>query len=396
MKRILIYCIACILTVLPAGALATTVESPVILGGTGDDVCYDTLQLPNGNLILSMSSGGGRDGEPEYEGNVRKAWLLCLAPDGSTVWETEYGDDRSGGYTSLRFLSLNGDGTFNGTESYSISQHPQYLQEKIFSCDDGSLVLQAEKESNTLEEDSVYKQYYANNGYLLIEESLSGRTADNYRIFYMLDPEDRELWRLDADEAGIRNLEGWIAAEQGTLLYGRHRNEATGKPQPIALLADAAGQALWTYQPADIDNGVPWEGILNSKGYFILSGMMSGALQTDEYNAESRLQFIVCLDAATGEEIWRRTADLTDRDLPYRNLAEINGQYILCDSGDSYNNIVFETLDMDGNELQYWTASIPGYAHISPRFFRWNGELWTCTILDGNTMDVLLERVMVP
>lgn len=398
MKAILIFCMsfALALAILPACALAAPAESPIILGGTGDDVCYDTLLLPNGNLILSMSSGGGRNGEPEYDENVHKVWLLCLAPDGSTVWENEYGEERSGGYTSLWFLALGDDGTFRATESYDISQHRQYLQEKVFSCEDGSLLSQGERSLNPLGDGSVYIQYRANGGYMLVEESLSVDSPDSYRTLSMLDPQGRELWRLDADAYGIRNVDGWFLLPQGMLLYGRHPNDALQQSQPIVMLVGAHGDVLWSYVPAGLTNGIFWDGIIDSAGRIVLTGITRGAKQTDENGSESRIQLVTCLDTATGEEIWRKTAEMSERSLPCKIIAELNGQIILCDSGNSYQNKVFETLDWNGNELQYWTASVPGYGQISPHFFQWNGELWTYTILEGNTMDVLLERVVLP
>ena len=77
-------------------------------------------------------------------------------------------------------------------------------------------------------------------------------------------------------------------------------------------------------------------------------------------------------------------------------MAELDGQYILCGSGDNYNSSIFQSLDQDGNALQYWTVSIPECSMLSPKYIQWNGELWTRTMIDDGDSDVALQRVVIP
>jgi len=389
MKRILTYCAAFMLALilLPAGSLATTAESPIFLGGTGDDSCAGTLQLPNGNLILSLSSKGGRNGEPEYPGNVSKTWLLCLAPDGSTVWETTFGEEHKNGYTSLYLLTLNDDDTFTGTARYSISQFPQYRQEMTFSCADGSLLSQGDR---IPEDADTCMQYFKHNGFTLISEPIMSGADDDYRILRMLDAAGNELWQLDSVAIGIGYPDGFTPAAQGTLLYGGNANTANNTAQATVSLVDPSGHAVWTHHVENLDNGDFFDGMVDSGGRFIAVGFCNNQGQG------SARQLVLCIDIDTGAVIWQRVAGTADRRLPCRHLTELNGQYILCDSGDQYQSNLFETLDQDGYEVQRWTTSIPGYTMLTPRFFWWNGELWTENLVQTNDMDAVLERVVIP
>ena len=393
MKRIVMYCAVFVLAlmILPACSLATTAESPIILGGTGDDSCYSNLPLPNGNLILSMASAGGRNGEPEYGNHVLKVWLVCLAPDGSVVWENSFGADRKGNYTTLHFLSLNEDDTFSGMIRYEIGQRAQYRQKMTFSCADGSLLYEGEKVPDTVEEDSIYRQYFANDGQMIVSETLMSEMADKPRIIRLYNAEGSELWTLDATNAGISLLEGWVSTPQGAVLYGRNRSTINQESTPTALLVDSSGHVVWTYQPDDLKDGGLFNGILDSEGHFVAVGFCN-------YNGEqnSSKQLLVCLDSATGAVLWQRTADMAQCRLPGNKLMEINGGYMICASDSNASGILLETIDTSGNKLQVWTESMPDYRMFSPRFLLWNGELWTESLLDGSHMDVVLQRVALP
>ena len=387
MKRVCTCLTAIILAlgVLPVCALATTAESPLIIGGAGYDVCYDTLSLPNGNIILSLSSNGGQNGGPEYKGDVHKVWLLCLAPDGSVVWETEFGEDAKGGHTRLQHLALSGDGTFYGTVCYEISQYTQYRQKITFSCADGSILSEGEK---VMEDENYYRRYLPNDGFTLVSESLTSGTSVDSPTLRMLDANGNELWKLDADVIGYTM--DWLPTAHGALLYGVSANAAQTASQAAAALIDNSGRVVWTYRAENLDSGRFFDGMIDSGGRFVASGFCNYKSGQD-----SSQQLLVCLDAATGTILWQQTAGTADRILPNAHLTEIDGQYILCGSSDHYS-ITFETVDREGRELQCWTTSIPGYTLISPRFFLWNGELWTETLLKGSDRDAVLERVVIP
>lgn len=399
MKRILAYCMILMLAALPVFALATTAESPIILGGKGDESCFDTLSLSNGNVILSLTSTGGLDGGPEYGGNTRKVWLLCLAPDGSTVWENNFGADRKGGYTTMLNLILNDDNTFTGTVQYTLSKHPQYWQNMTFSCADGSLVSEGERVIDTTKSDESYRRYYTNGAFTIVFESYNVDDGDR-KLLRMTDAKNGELWALDPGTIGLNYLIGWIPTRQGSLLYGKSRVNGVPGPKAIAILVDPDGKVVWSRQTAGDYDSSFFDAIVDSDGRFVALGFARGEMtnNTNEYSLgfDQFSQLVVCWDAATGNEIWQKRTELVDRMLPYSHLAEIDGQYILSDCDINYNGCVFETLDRDGNELQYWTTSFPGYRHFSPRFFAWNGELWTETPIEGGSQDVALERVVIP
>ena len=402
MKRFFLYSIVAILAlgILPGCALATTAESPIILGDYGDESCYATLQLPNGNIILSLTSTGGRNGAPLYGGSIRKVWLLCLAPDGSTVWETELGEDIKGGYTTMISLTLNDNDTFTGRIRYTISQHPQYWQEMTFSCNDGTLISEGEKIPDAMETQKTSREYFTVGNQTILREVHNCESTCDPCTLHMIGPDGNEQWCLDTDAIGLEYMVRWVPAPGGAILYGMNRTKSSPNRQAVALLVDPDGNIVWYRAAAVFEYASLSDAIVDSNGRFVGLGFArnNAYCENNGYNLgfDSFNQLLVCWDAATGEEVWQKTTELTDRQLPSSYLAETDGQYILTDSGSKYKCCVFETVDTNGNELQYWTTSFPGCTHFTPRFFTWNGELWTRTSIEDSDDDIVLERVQIP
>jgi len=401
MKRILLLIVVIALTIgcFPACGLAGTAESPIILGGTGDDAFYGMLPLANGNLILSLSSRGGRDDMPEYDGNVYKVWLLCLAPDGSILWETNFGKEDEGGYTILQYLSLNDDDTFSGLAWYSINQTSQYRQRLTFSLADGSIVSSEDPIADTIAADHILRIYYPVNGSFIIEEICDCEVSCNPRTLCMTDAQGETLWLLDANQIGISHIDNWIPTDNGALLYGRNVTDNVSADQAVALLVDQNGNVLWT-QTADIENGSFDNGIIDSNGRFIGAGLAKGEMMLDEnghfIGYDSWNQLIVCWDATTGAAYWQTVTEMTDSTLPYDNLIEIEGQYILFDSFRDYLSNVYEIIDANGQMLQYWTTSYNDFTLLGNSLFVWNNELWAESVFKDGDTDVLLERINIP
>ena len=84
----LLAAVLCIASALPAVADDKTADT-WYFGGSGQDVVYDATPLPNGNLLLEGYTQLGRNGREMVTGKPHqtRAWLVCLAPDGSILWE---------------------------------------------------------------------------------------------------------------------------------------------------------------------------------------------------------------------------------------------------------------------------------------------------------------------
>jgi len=402
MKHSIACCLALVLAISAAstGALAASAQSPVILGGTGYDSCCDILSLADGSIILSLSSAGGRNGAAEYADNVRKVWLLCLAPDGSTVWETTFGETSANASTVFYHLYSNGDGTFTGTLRCSIDQRMQYWQTLTVSCTDGTIIFKSEAVPNTRDTDKILREDYPHGGYTLTVETYHCDASCEPRYIRLLDAQGTELWCFDAADLGLHDLQEWTPTAQGALLYGSDDSLSGINGQPTAILIDDRGQVLWSYRTTDLEDGVIRTGIIDSNGHFIGAGFTTGLPQTDAYAydpaATRHSQLLICLDAADGTELWKHVNAQSERDLPSSNITEIGGQYLLCASAGKYSQIAYELLDKEGQALQYWTTSVADHTLIGPQFFWWDGELWTETLLDGTDSDAMLERVVIP
>lgn len=397
MKHIIAYSLALILVLAaaPACALAVTADSPLILSNSGDVSCFGTLPLANGSVILSLSVSDDQNKPSDSDFSIVNTWLVCLAPDGSTVWENTFGSDTAGSYTTMHYLTLNGDGTFTGTVRYEIEQSVQYRQKLTFSCADGSVVSEGEKVTDTSQTDKILNDYYPNGNVMLVEEIHNCETTCKPRILRLLDADGSELWALDTADTGLSNIAGWVATEKGALLYGWNYDETTGDNQAIAELINSEGCLLWVYRAAGIPDGELKDAIVDSNGRFVATGFA----RNDAAGSEALFDFdqlVICLDTETGSEIWVRINTQTDHKLPAAYIAETDGQYVLCTVDSSYTSSIFETLDQNGRETNYWTVSTPEYGRLAPKFFQWGGELWTQTILDGSNSAVLLERVVIP
>lgn len=403
MKRIASYLVILVLLVAlsSASAQGVTADSPIILGGTGDDSYNDSLSLPNGNLILSIASNGGRDGEDEYAKRTRKTWLVCLAPDGSTVWETEFGDDRAGGYTLFSQLMLGSENSFSGMVFYSIDQHSQYRQMMSFSTIDGSLIQSGERVMDSMDTDNIYRTFCTSQGYRIALEAHNFDTNLKPRMVRLLDGGGNQLWELNVTETGLNHMEQFIPVPQGTVLYGCNDVNNSPNAEVVAMLVDSSGAVVWEYRYRSSSRCVFKDGIIDSQGRLVVMGTIRGDLITNEkgqgmgYEDNTSL-LLVCLDVSTGEEIFAKTTEMTDRLIPTDRIAEYGGQYILCGSDANYNTIEFQTIDQDGNLLQHWSDGYPEYGMFGARFILWNGDLWVKAILNGPTMDVFLSRVVIP
>lgn len=395
----LMLAITLMLCCLPACGLAGTAESPIILGGTEDDVVNDVLPLANGNLILSVSRDVNYDGTIHYEDTIHRVWLLCLAPDGSVLWETTFGKEDPGGFSMMHYLELNDDDTFTGVVGYSIVQRSQYRQTLTFSVTDGTLITSENPVPDTIEADHILRNIYPVGGSVITEEIHDCEASCKPRTLRMTDAEGRDLWQLNANEIGISHIRNWIPVEQGALIYGRNVIDQPLADQAVAMLIDRDGNVLWT-QTAEIENGSFHDAILDSTGRFIGVGFAKSDLQLDAsghfLGYGSQNQLIACWDAATGGVFWQSVTEMIDKKLPYDHVMEIDGQYILCGSGTNYTENAYETFDANGQMLSCWTTSYHDKPLIISDLFQWNQELWAVSFTGSGNSDVLLERVEIP
>jgi len=243
--------------------------------------------------------------------------------------------------------------------------------------------------------DKIYRNYYLSGNATIVEEIHDGEATCTPRILRLLDAEDHELWQLDTADIGLNHVQGWIATENGALLYGWNYDASAKENQAVAMLVDPTGRVLWSYLVAGITDGELRDAIVDSNGRFVALGFSRDSLSSNG-TADGFGQLVVCLDAADGSEIWIKANTQTDRKLPTAYIAEMDGQYVLCTADSTYTSSIFETLDQDGQETNYWTVSTPEYGRLNPMFFLWDGELWTQTLSSGDHSDVLLERVVIP
>lgn len=399
MKRIVLALAVAILLFTTLTALGEGRPAAIRLGGTGDDHLTTAVPLENGNLLLAMSSQGGRNGQAEHPQGARKMWLLCLAPNGSPLWETEYGHEKGSSW----FYGLTVDGgSVTGALRHSIDDSMQYTQRRTYSLADGALLWEGEK-ADPSKLDRNVKIYEYPLGPLLFEQEVHDYEATCEPRFYRLrDAGGGELWCVDAKEVGLSNQEGQLRFGESTLLWGRQWNYESGSSQLVALRIDDGGNLLWRASLTDIEDGLFRDGLLDSRGRMVLTGISRSAMRVSSegygLGYEDQKQLLVCMDAATGEQLWRHENGLvSDEVLPIDDILQVEAGYLLAGVGLNHMGSAFELLDFDGNSLARWSTVLPETVSYGQTLFHWKGETWVGTsIEEDGTRDVYLERVEMP
>lgn len=372
-------------------------NSPIRLGGKGDDSIGkgSMLALSNGNLLLSISTHRGRNGQGETKRSNAWTWLLCLAPDGSILWETEFGEDR--GSMGFGSLTEQPNETVAGYVHYSIEQHSQYMQKRIYSLKDGSLVWKGEPEKTT--DDSIYVSINTAGSRYLREETHDAQAKCEPRFYQLEEADGKVAWRVDAESIGLNNLRGVLPVPQGTLLYGCLWEDGATGGTAKALVMDDQGKVLWSLPMKDLGDADLLSALNDSGNHALLSGFNYGPFDSKSGHFEYRKKFVLQLDTTTGQEIWRKEYPDGAQTTSPTGLQLTTEQGYLSAAIDTrdYSGFVYQLLGTDGTEQAPWQVTLKDTAIVGLNVFHWNGEIWQLyTAEQDGDMDVVLERLIIP
>lgn len=362
-------------------------KSPIRLGGSGDDsiVRDNVLPLLNGNLLLSISTHRGRSGQAETKRSNTWAWLICLKPDGSTLWETEFGEER--GTTSFGSLTEQPGETVTGYLSYSIDQHSQYRQKQTYSLKDGSLLWQGEREPMT--DPNIFVTINTAGSRHVRKESISEQAKRKLRYYSLEEADGKVLWRVESESIGLRLCEGALSVPKGTLLYGCQTEDGTRGEKAKALLMDDQGEVLWSMTMDDLKDARLMFGLAAGNDRALLAGV-----SRDPYE-----RLLLLIDTASGGVIWRRQyRDEGDTIHPISAQLETEQGFLLADvDARDHSGFIYMLVGNDGTEHKPWQVTFKDTAFIGLDLLQWNKEVWAAYNIeqDGDT-DVMLERLLIP
>lgn len=346
----LLLALVCLLTALPAFADERTADS-WYFGGTGQDTIYVAKPLPNGNLLLSGYTQLGRNGREMVTGAPRqtRAWLVCLKPDGSILWEAV---DETRGTTRYVVPLITSGGDIAVLFYNAPSQETTEAAIHIYSME-GEL-----KKKVPLPLEVGLVEGLMTDGYVFYDWE-KGYTAAG------LDGTVRDLALSEEEGILSSTVEGMIPYGDGWLVAGHTRDE--NAVQAVAAY-DGTGKCLWCYSPAEFAYGIFSGPCLQQDGTMLVNWYMPD--RENDTVLESRM---ICLDAE-GNELWQVP-------LP----KETCGQFAVTDAGwmfyktwmeKTYAHITFTLVGKDGTILEQRMAEKRRDLLFGAELFTLNGEAW--------------------
>ena len=332
-------------------------------GGTGQDTIYEATPLPNGNLLLNGYTQLGRNGREQVSGSPRqtRAWLLCLAPDGSILWEAL---DETEGTTRYVAPVITSGGDIAVLFYNSPSQVNTEIAIHLYSME-GQL---KEKVALPLEVGLV-----------------EGVMTDGY-VFY-----DWEKGYIAADLTGtVRGLEigeeeritgsgvaDMIPYGDGWIIAGQRRNE----PLEENLVGFADKKATFSYSIVHFDRDgktvwrydAPEDALLYNPVLADDGSILCNWRKWNEETGEVTESHMICLDG-NGQLQWQV-------DIPSKvcgNFAPVEDGFVFYRKWmeKTYTFIEFTLIGRDGQVKQQWQAEKRREMLYGAEMFAWNGEAW--------------------
>ncbi len=359
---VLMLFVLCLSAAVPALADDRTNDT-FYYGGSGQDTIYAATPLPNGNLLLNGYTQLGRNGREMVTGSPRqtRAWLLCLAPDGSILWEAV---DETEGTTRYVAPVITSGGEIAVLFYNSPSQVNTEIAIHIYTMD-GQL-----KEKIALPLEVGLVEGVMTDGYVFYDWEKGYIAADLTGTVRGLDIEKEN--RITS--IGVSDMQpygdGWIMA-------GRRNNESLVEN----LVGFAETKFTYRYSIAhfDRDGKVVWrydapeEAILCKP---VLAGDGTILCNWHKWNGETgevTESHMICLDE-NGQLQW-------DIDIP----AKASGDFAVTEDGfvfyrtwmeKTYTHIEFTLIGQDGQVKQQWQAEKRKEMHFGAEMFTWNGVAW--------------------
>ncbi len=335
---------------LPAAADDRTVDT-WYFGGTGQDTIYDVTPLPGGNLLLNGYTQLGRNGREMVTGSPRqtRAWLLCLAPDGSILWEAL---DETQGTTRYVTPLLTSSGDIAVLFYNSPSQVNTEVAIHIYSME-GQL-----KKKVPLPLEVGLVEGVMTDGFVFYDYDRGCMAADLNGTVRLLDAQKADLVIGSGTAAMVPYKDGWVTS-------GRSRDEDAGH---VVAHFNREGKRVWSFTTPELAEGFFSIPQLQQDGTILVNWSLHD-LESEQV-LESRM---ICLDE-NGNQLW-------EKPLP----VEAVGPFVTTEEGwvfcrnwmeKTYTFIRFILVGEDGQLKEMRQAEKRRDLLFGSEPFLWNGEAW--------------------
>lgn len=377
-KGLALVCAVCMLMMVWAGALATDAPFAEVFGGAGRDSVYDALVLSNGNLLLCANTQDGMNGRAQLSGGECRAWLLCLAPDGSVVWEQVFGPEGMACVT-CRPLELE-DGRIAVQFHTSKNQTMFTVYTKYFSLDGQEL-------SETKHGSDWPNLYSVGNGYFM-QSFDSNWNSTGYSF---VTPDWEPLWSV-AKEQVIDPFKV-LPMQEGCLMMGRTRF-GQGEDRPAVCLVAKGGQIAWKSEITGYDLGYFYSGKITQDGGVVAAG---GVTQTAADGKETRLGLVAKWDSQ-GRLQWTYTSPFEGGIITgFFDVAESSAGYVVVHGTKTDTQLGFLLINGQGQEIGRAKTDRKGENYRTFDLVEYAGGMWALGPVERNGQDdFLVMKLDIP
>lgn len=325
-------------------------------GGTGQETFYEATPLPNGCLLLNGSTQLGRSEQEQlpFASGERRAWLLCLNPDGSIAWEVI---DSVQGTTRYVVPQVLADGRIAVLYYNSPSQVTEAVAIRYFTQDGepaGEVSLPATAPFELPGDRCA-------GGYVFSYDEADTQFADESGIHTLPDTGDSSV-RGTGGRSVLATADGQIVC--GFFMVERERHAAVA-------YVDENGTERWRFSPDEYAAGTFTEPCLQKDGslVFLWSCQDPGTRVTTAMS-------LLCLDR-DGTLLWELPVP-TDIGTEF---TPVDGGYVFCRTWQekTYTHIRFTLVDKNGQVTEVRDAQPRREEFSGEIMFTWNDEAWLLT-----------------
>ena len=325
-------------------------------GGTGQETVYEATPLPNGCLLLNGSTQLGRNGQEQlpFVTREKRAWLLCLNPDGSIAWEVI---DSAQGTTRYVVPQVLADGRIAVLYYNSPSQVTEAVAIRYFT-QDGEPAGEVSLPANAPFE-------------LPGDRCAGGYVFSGYQIDTQFADESGINTLPDAGEISVKSLakRSVLATADGQMICGFFTVER--ERHAAVAYVDATGTERWRFSPDEYAAGNFGIPCLQKDGSIVF--LWSRA---DPDTRETTAMSLLCLDQ-DGALLW---------ELPVptgigTEFTPVDGGYVFCRTWQekTYTHARFTLVDPNGQVVEVRDAQPRREEFSGEIMFTWNGEAWFLT-----------------
>jgi hypothetical protein len=268
-------------------------------GGTGLDLLFEIISLPDGGYLLAGSSESNASGDKSQNGfGERDYWIVKIDNQGNKIW----------------------DKTFGGTGSDEIKA--------ITATADGHWLLGGASNSN-----------------ISGDKSENSRGSTDYWLV-KIDDQGNKKWDKTIGGSDSDNLDAAImlTSDGGYLLFGGSISNASGDKSDNGngswdywvVKTDGAGNKLWDKSLGG--NGIDGvtSVITTPDGGYLLGGFSNSDVSGDKSeNGYDYGEYWVIKIDATGNKAWDKTIGGTGNDNLSSIIPALDGDYVLAGGSDS-------------------------------------------------------------